>query len=387
VAYYLPCYNVERYILPTIEAILRQCYPLHELLIIDDASPDNTVKIASNFPVRVLRHEVNRGLAAARNTAAFNSSAEYIASVDTDACPDPGYIKYAMMEFEQAGSVLSGVGGRLIEMHSDTPPDHWRTVHMSQDPGMLRWYLDTFPKGRNLTDEEIQFYLTDIHFLTGSNNVFRREAITAVGGYDERHRTNAEDVYLCRKLKHAGFHLCFAPNLRAHHNRRDSLRSLLKTAWNYPYWARMDQGFYCDILKLMDLFKDHIIYGHWLLMSDMEAERLDLLYIDVLFIFHSLLMDLQHVVDEGVLTSAQALHVQESAFTCVAELDRAQGGELLQRMQNDMADLLLPAGSTAELPEEGEASLRETCGELRQLFSDYSRFMYRALLANNNGLR
>ncbi|MCC6145618.1 MAG: glycosyltransferase [Candidatus Hydrogenedentes bacterium] len=380
VAYYLPCYNVERYIERTLQSILGQCHPLHELLIVDDASPDRTVEIAGKYPVRILRHEVNRGLAAARNTGVFGSTAEYVASVDTDACPDSGYIKYALMAFEQAGPALAGVGGRLIEMFSDSVPDQWRTIHMSQDPGLVRWYLDALPRGREYTEAEVQFYLTDIHFLTGSNNVFRRDAVAAVDGYDERHRTNAEDVYLCRKLKHAGYHLAFEPQLRASHYRRDSLRSLLKTAWNYAYWARTDMGFYRDAAKLMDLFKDHVIFGHWHLMNDMEKQRLELLYVDILFIFHSQLMDLHHVVNEGVLSLAQARRVQGLSFACVRELDVRMGGHLLDRMQNDVSDLLFADGAEAILPADAEPILQANCEELRMLFSDYSPTIYNALI-------
>ena len=82
----VPVYNVEKYIRETISSVLNQTYTNFELLIIDDQSPDNTVKICQEFSdsrIKII-HQKNRGLAGARNTGIRHAQGEYIAFLDGD---------------------------------------------------------------------------------------------------------------------------------------------------------------------------------------------------------------------------------------------------------------------------------------------------------------
>jgi glycosyltransferase involved in cell wall biosynthesis len=96
---YIPCCNAAQFIAGTIRALLEQTRPPDELLIIDDGSTDNTAEIASRFPVRVIRHEKNRGLAAARNTAFANAGHEFVGAVDADVLPDATSLEYLLAPF------------------------------------------------------------------------------------------------------------------------------------------------------------------------------------------------------------------------------------------------------------------------------------------------
>ena len=138
VSFYLPVHNVERFIRATLEGLVHQCYPLHEILVIDDGSEDGSIEFAQTFPVRIIRHRQNKGLAAARNTAFQHAATPFLGALDTDAKPEPGLTKYMMMEFENASPDVVGVGGRLIEHYQDNAPDHWRAVNLTQDPGGFR---------------------------------------------------------------------------------------------------------------------------------------------------------------------------------------------------------------------------------------------------------
>ena len=82
----VPTYNVEEYISRTINSILAQTYSNFELLIIDDESPDRSVKICQQFKdsrIKIISQK-NRGLAGARNTGIRNAKGEYLAFLDAD---------------------------------------------------------------------------------------------------------------------------------------------------------------------------------------------------------------------------------------------------------------------------------------------------------------
>lgn len=85
----VPVYNVERYVKLCIDSILAQSFQDFEVIIIDDASPDNSYKICqelygTNEKVRIIRHEKNQGLGPARNTGIENARGKYVYFVDSD---------------------------------------------------------------------------------------------------------------------------------------------------------------------------------------------------------------------------------------------------------------------------------------------------------------
>lgn len=89
----VPVYNVERFIERCLHSLFSQTYHNIEFIFIDDCSPDNSIdliqKVLINFPkrkehVKIIRHEKNLGLAAARKTALMASSGTYILNADSD---------------------------------------------------------------------------------------------------------------------------------------------------------------------------------------------------------------------------------------------------------------------------------------------------------------
>lgn len=83
----LPVHNGERFIDGAIRSVLTQSYPNLELLVVDDGSTDGTwarVRRWNDPRLVTLSHRVNRGVAAARNTALAAATGEYVAVIDAD---------------------------------------------------------------------------------------------------------------------------------------------------------------------------------------------------------------------------------------------------------------------------------------------------------------
>ena len=235
---YIPCYNVEKYIEPTIQALLEQTRLPDEILIIDDGSKDRTVEVASRYPVRVIRHESNKGLSAGRNTAFANARYELVAAIDADVTPEKDWLERLAENFDDPG--VAGAGGRLIEKHRETLPDGWRAMHFSQDMG----------------EERIEISGGSPRRLGGFGTIYRKDAVERVGGYDERYRTNFEDVDLCVRLLRGGYKLVFDPRAIAHHMRRDTISSILRTSWSWDFWLHYRDGGYNSIpLKVLLNFR------------------------------------------------------------------------------------------------------------------------------------
>ncbi len=84
-----PVFESELFIKLTIESVLNQTYQNWELIIIDDASSDGSVKIAESFAtkderINLIKLDSNKGPAAARNRGIKEASGRYIAFLDSD---------------------------------------------------------------------------------------------------------------------------------------------------------------------------------------------------------------------------------------------------------------------------------------------------------------
>ena len=89
----IPVYNVESFITDCLQSVMRQTYtgPL-ECILVDDCGTDNSMALAEqmiadyNGPrvFRVIHHEHNRGLSAARNTGMDAAKGEYVYFLDSD---------------------------------------------------------------------------------------------------------------------------------------------------------------------------------------------------------------------------------------------------------------------------------------------------------------
>lgn len=85
----VPVYNVERYVKFCVDSILNQTFQDFEIILVDDASPDNCWELCQKFygdndKVKFFRHEKNLGLGSARNTGMKNALGKYVYFVDSD---------------------------------------------------------------------------------------------------------------------------------------------------------------------------------------------------------------------------------------------------------------------------------------------------------------
>lgn len=88
-----PIYGVEKYIERCAISLFEQTYQNVEYIFVNDCTADNSIQlllqVLSKYPekkscFKLINHEVNMGLAAARNTAVENASGEFLVHVDSD---------------------------------------------------------------------------------------------------------------------------------------------------------------------------------------------------------------------------------------------------------------------------------------------------------------
>ena len=84
----IPTYNRADRILKTLETVLDQTYDRYEVIVVDDASTDDTANMLASYAasgrIRFLRHDCHRERAAARNTGMANAKGDFLTFLDSD---------------------------------------------------------------------------------------------------------------------------------------------------------------------------------------------------------------------------------------------------------------------------------------------------------------
>ena len=102
----VPAYNLEEYILGTIQSILNQDYPYFELIIVNDGSTDSTGRICDDLvkadPRICVIHQSNKGVSAARNAGIRKACGKYITFIDADDAVRIDYLSKLMSAFRNS---------------------------------------------------------------------------------------------------------------------------------------------------------------------------------------------------------------------------------------------------------------------------------------------
>ena len=173
----IPVYNASATLGDCLDSLNRQTIQRFELLFIDDSSTDRSLDIlmsyaeqysTGDFVVKVLRHERNRGVAAARNTGLEYATGEYVYYVDADDFIEPDTLECLLKEAQE--KELDIVGHEwFLTFKSDerymkqplfvTPDEALRQMMC----GVMRWNLWLFLVRRSLYVEN------NIRFIEGMN--------------------------------------------------------------------------------------------------------------------------------------------------------------------------------------------------------------------------
>lgn len=84
----IPCFKHAQYLPGAIDSVLAQSYPVHELIVVNDGSPDNTSEIVKEYMKKhknvFLVEKLNGGLSSARNAGIAKATGGYIMCLDAD---------------------------------------------------------------------------------------------------------------------------------------------------------------------------------------------------------------------------------------------------------------------------------------------------------------
>ena len=251
----IPVYNVEPYIEKCLLSVLNQTYQNLEVLVVDDLGSDQSMQIVYRLQhshpkgnlIKVVRHNNNKGLGEARNTAIEKATGKYLFFVDSDDYIEPQTINLLQNEAEKHNTDVVMASSRKViyptgeEQPTFTYPKYQVLIgkdvfanYLCQD---LRWHIGinawnnlfdlSFLRKYNLRfdarKDEDALFLSDFYseveravlmpdvtynyvLRPGSimGNQIRTEIPTAE--IRERFKTDAKMTERCSRLSHRSFY-------------------------------------------------------------------------------------------------------------------------------------------------------------------------------------
>jgi len=196
-----PCFNQERFVGPMIASLRAQTESRWELIVVDDGSSDasvTAVQAATGGDPRIsLLQRPHQGVGATRmaGVAAASPGSPYLLFLDADDELEPEMLERFVSALD-SNPALSMVHGRVTyideagQVLTGTPGMHPRLARS-------RWGV------RELSDDDLETPFVSILALAGiipSCSMIRREAFTAVGGWDDGFGQGFEDTDLFLRL-------------------------------------------------------------------------------------------------------------------------------------------------------------------------------------------
>ena len=205
-------YNAADTIEDCLASLERLTYPDYEIILVNDGSRDRTGEIAHSHPrVRVI-DTPNGGLSVARNVGLAEASGIIVAYTDADVRVDPDWLTYLVQPFLTSDVVGSG-GPNVVP--PDDPPMAQSIARAPGSPAHV------------LLDDRIAEH------VPGCNMAFRRDALLAVGGFNEIYLRAGDDVDVCWRLQARGWKIGFASSALVWHHHRASVRAYWRQQVGY----------------------------------------------------------------------------------------------------------------------------------------------------------
>lgn len=225
----IPNYNGEKFISESLLAVQKSAQNYNgdvEILVVDDASTDNSRKIiSSRHPkVKIYKHKVNKGFAEAVHTGVLKSTYEYIILLNSDVRPEPNFI-FPLIQtlkkesvFSVSPLIINETGRRLPNSRILATIRHG-SIKKIKDPKFVELLAAGMPK-KTL-------------YASGGSMAFNRKKFLFLDGFNPCFKPfGAEDTDLgIRAWRHGWMNLVEPASVIVH----DSSQGTIKNEFNINY--------------------------------------------------------------------------------------------------------------------------------------------------------
>jgi GT2 family glycosyltransferase/glycosyltransferase involved in cell wall biosynthesis len=196
-----------------------------ELVVVENASGDGSAdRIRATHPdVVLLELEENTGFAGGCNRGAAAATGHYVAFLNNDARPDPGWLRVALDELH-ANPDIGCVASKVLDWEGET---------IDFVDAALSFYGHGFKLHVGTPNAPSFDIAHDVLFASGAAMVMLKRVFEDVGGFDERYFMFFEDVDLGWRLWLLGWRVRYVPQSLVYHRHHASMSQF--ASWREHY--------------------------------------------------------------------------------------------------------------------------------------------------------
>jgi GT2 family glycosyltransferase len=222
VAVTIVTYNSGRYIRQCLDSVLQQEHSPAHIIVIDNASSDNTRAVLADFAngVRIVLNSTNTGFAAAQNQAIHLADADWILTLNPDVRLMPGFLR-AFVAAADGDAAVGTLCGKLLAMNEDgTLPARriFDSTGIYFSPNLRH-----FDRGGRMADEGQYDRPEYVFGATAAAAVYRRAMIEdiSISGefFDSDFFAYREDADVAWRAQLLGWKCLYLPTAVAYHVR------------------------------------------------------------------------------------------------------------------------------------------------------------------------
>lgn len=258
-----------------LRALEHQSYPFFEVIVAVGPSHDDTEKVLSEYEGRVrVLHCPRANLGQSRNIGLAAARGEIVAFIDDDAVPSRCWLEQIVRLFQDPD--LDATGGVVYLVHPNQPAIQHRIgiiSSLAEQVDVRRSWLDQIvPPGSGR-----QW----VARMMGTNMAFRRQALRAIGGFDEYFVWVFDDADVALRLANAGKIIHPVLEAPVYHVPASSRRRVAFT-YNVRWWIHTRSAVYISIkngrragdsLRSILLRCLHLIHGHWIWSGQLWRDK------------------------------------------------------------------------------------------------------------------
>jgi GT2 family glycosyltransferase len=205
IAVVVPCRDGGRWLPGLLASVREQTRAADGVLVVDDASRDDSADVARAEGAEVLELERNVGFAAAANRGMAAADADAVALVNTDVVLAPDWLARTQRRLEPD---VAAVATKMVALHD---PD------LLDDCGdVLRRDGVCEQRGHGRRDIGAYDEPGDVFAACAGAALYRRQAVLEAGGFEESFFAYLEDVDLGLRLRTAGWRCAYEPVVARH---------------------------------------------------------------------------------------------------------------------------------------------------------------------------
>lgn len=198
-----------RHLPRTIESLRLQTYRPLEIVLVVGPGTDSTEQYAATLTDVKVRKVDRLNLSYARNAGIRAAAGEIVAFIDDDAVPTPKWLEEMVRVFEEEGPRCGATGGAVLNESARSRPLQFRHGLVSE----LGEIDDIRLEPADANAPEGPWF----NRLMGTNMAFRREALVAVGGFDETFEYQHDETDVGIAIIRAGYRIVHHGRALVHH--------------------------------------------------------------------------------------------------------------------------------------------------------------------------